>query len=213
MALQSSGTISLNDIAGEFGGSQPYALSSYYRGGGNVPNSGANSSIPTSGTIAFSNFYGGANITVLGSLGISSHTTFSNSNFNCGGGKSSTPFFGVCIAHNTVPAIGSWSDQNIENTSVSSVNTWNGNFNGLTGTFYSMLGSSAFAPIDGATATYPNGSTTATFSLISGQTGDRAVAGTILFGVCGNYNNNAAIRYGINPSNSPNGNGTYVFTI
>ena len=76
-----------------------------------------------------------------------------------------------------------------------------------------MLGSSAFAPIDGATATYPNGSTTATFSLISGQTGDRAVAGTILFGVCGNYNNNAAIRYGINPSNSPNGNGTYVFTI
>ena len=119
----------------------------------------------------------------------------------------------MCIAHNSVPAIGSWSDQNIENTSISSVNCWTGTFNQVNATFYSMLGSSAFAQIDGATATYPNGSTTASFSLIPGQTGDRSVSGTILTGVCGNYNNNAAIRYGINPTNSPVGNGTYVFTI
>ena len=50
MALQSSGTISLNDIA-ELSGSTPHSLSEYYRGGGNVPNSTANNNIPTSGQI------------------------------------------------------------------------------------------------------------------------------------------------------------------
>ena len=71
-----------------------------------------------------------------------------------------------------------------------------------------MLGSSPFNQIDGATATYPNGSTTATFF----SPGDRST-GAIIFGVCGNWSNNASIRYGINPSSSPVGNGTYVFTI
>ena len=51
MALQTSGAISLNDIAGEFGGSVPHSITEYYRGGGLVPNSSANNSIPTSGTI------------------------------------------------------------------------------------------------------------------------------------------------------------------
>ena len=49
MALQSSGAISLNDIAGEFGGSTPHSLSEYY---------GAASGIPSSGTIDFADFYG-----------------------------------------------------------------------------------------------------------------------------------------------------------
>lgn len=213
MALQTSGTISLNDIAGEFGGSQPYAISSYYRGGGNVPDSSANSSIPTSGTIAFNNFYGGANVTVLGTLGVSSHTTLATSNFNCPGGKTSNPMFGVCIAHNNVPAIGSWSDRNIENTSISSVAAWTGQNNGVTGNFYSMLASSSLSQINGATATYPNGSTQTSFFLTSGQTGDRSVSGTILIGVCGAWNSNASVRYGINPGNCPDANGTYVFTI
>lgn len=39
MPLQSSGQISLSDIAGEFGGSAPHALSEYY-GDGNAPSSG-----------------------------------------------------------------------------------------------------------------------------------------------------------------------------
>ena len=60
MALQSSGAISLNDIQGEFGSSNPIGINEFYRGGANVPNTSVNSSIPTSGTIAFSNFYGGA---------------------------------------------------------------------------------------------------------------------------------------------------------
>lgn len=35
--LQSSGAISIGDIAGVMGGSQPHSLSEYYRGGGLVP--------------------------------------------------------------------------------------------------------------------------------------------------------------------------------
>ena len=56
MALQSSGQISLQDIANEFGGSTPHAISEYYRNGGLVP--GNNTSVPTSGTIDFADFYG-----------------------------------------------------------------------------------------------------------------------------------------------------------
>ena len=56
MALQSSGQISLQDIANEFGGSTPHSISEYYRNGGLVP--GNNTNIPTSGTIDFADFYG-----------------------------------------------------------------------------------------------------------------------------------------------------------
>mgnify|MGYP001338658804 CR=1 FL=1 len=53
MTLQTSGAISLLDIANEFGGSTPHAISEYY---------GAASGIPSSGTISFSQFYGKSNI-------------------------------------------------------------------------------------------------------------------------------------------------------
>ena len=49
MPLQSSGAISLADIASEFGGSTPHSMSEYY---------GASSGIPASGTISMNNFYG-----------------------------------------------------------------------------------------------------------------------------------------------------------
>jgi len=49
MVLQSSGAISLANIQNEFGGSNPIAISEYY---------GAASGVPSSGTIAFNNFYG-----------------------------------------------------------------------------------------------------------------------------------------------------------
>ena len=49
MGLQSSGSISLSNIAGEFGGSTPHSLSEYHD---------AASGIPASGQISFSNFYG-----------------------------------------------------------------------------------------------------------------------------------------------------------
>jgi hypothetical protein len=49
MGLQSSGSISLSDIAGEFGGSTPHSLSEYYD---------AASGIPANGQISLSDFYG-----------------------------------------------------------------------------------------------------------------------------------------------------------
>jgi len=49
MALPSSGALSIGDIAGEFGGAVPHALSEYY---------GAAAGVPASGTIAISDFYG-----------------------------------------------------------------------------------------------------------------------------------------------------------
>lgn len=57
MAIKSSGTISLaGDIVAEFGGSAPHSLSEYYRNAGLV--SSANTSVPTSGSVSFSDFYG-----------------------------------------------------------------------------------------------------------------------------------------------------------
>lgn len=51
MALQTSGEISLADIAAEFGGSTPHSLSEYY----------GVDTVPASGTISFSDFYGTSN--------------------------------------------------------------------------------------------------------------------------------------------------------
>jgi hypothetical protein len=61
MALPSSGTISLNDLQTEFGGSNPIAISEYYRGGGLVPDVAVNANVPTSGQVSLSNFYGASN--------------------------------------------------------------------------------------------------------------------------------------------------------
>jgi hypothetical protein len=47
--------ISLGQIQGEFGGDAPIYLSEYYRGGAYTTNN--NTNVPTSGTIALSNFY------------------------------------------------------------------------------------------------------------------------------------------------------------
>ena len=49
MTLQSSGAISLANIASEFGGSTPHSLSEYY---------GVAGGVPSSGTISMNQFYG-----------------------------------------------------------------------------------------------------------------------------------------------------------
>lgn len=56
MTLQSSGAISLGDVAGEFGGSTPHSLSEYY---------GVDTGVPSSGTISLSDFYGTSSITYV----------------------------------------------------------------------------------------------------------------------------------------------------
>ena len=73
MALQSSGQITLGNIAGEFGGSAPHALSEYY---------GAASGVPTSGQIRLAaDFYGKANLATF-STGSEQTVTVTGSGWN-----------------------------------------------------------------------------------------------------------------------------------
>ena len=73
MALQSSGAISIANIATEFGGSQPHALNEYYRGGSYVTSN--NTNVPTSGAIDLADFYGAVK---QSSVTISSNNTNRN---------------------------------------------------------------------------------------------------------------------------------------
>lgn len=59
MPLQTSGAISLADIQAEFGGSNPIGINEYTRGGINVPDTPANSSIKTTtSSMSFADYYG-----------------------------------------------------------------------------------------------------------------------------------------------------------
>ncbi len=108
MALQSSGPISLAQIRGEFGGSIPDSMSEYYRGGAHVDSTPDTASIPLSGAISISNFYGTA-ATVYEypyanyNTYDSSNTTqsidyvFNSATFNQGSGYAGTPFSGPTV--------------------------------------------------------------------------------------------------------------------
>jgi hypothetical protein len=67
MALPTSGPLSLNDIAGEFGGATPHSLSEYY---------GVAAGIPTSGTISISDFYGASAFTPYDLSGFNNSVTY-----------------------------------------------------------------------------------------------------------------------------------------
>tara|TARA_Y200000002_G_scaffold301269_1_gene256381 strand:+ start:10613 stop:11560 length:948 start_codon:yes stop_codon:yes gene_type:complete len=56
--LQTSGKIKMSDIVSVFGGAKPHKLKEYYRDGDPIPNIGINQTIPTNGTIKYSDFYG-----------------------------------------------------------------------------------------------------------------------------------------------------------
>ena len=58
MALPSTPPITSEMIRLQYGGSLPFRIQDYYRGGARVPNTGANSNVPTSGSISFANFLG-----------------------------------------------------------------------------------------------------------------------------------------------------------
>ena len=59
MALPASGPLSLSAIKTEFNGVNPIPMNAYYRGGAYV--TANNTSVPTSGAISISNFYGASN--------------------------------------------------------------------------------------------------------------------------------------------------------
>lgn len=86
MPLPSSGTLTLNDIQNEFGGSNPISLSEYYRGGSFVISSDRNALIPTSGAISISNFYGSSSRSTIEVV-----ITASTSNFDVYSVVSSNP--------------------------------------------------------------------------------------------------------------------------
>lgn len=66
MAIKPSGPIGLGtDLPAEFGGTAPFSLSQYYRGGGRVPNAPQNAAVPTSGTISLGEFYNTINVLTL----------------------------------------------------------------------------------------------------------------------------------------------------
>ena len=90
MTLQSSGAISLSNIAGEFGGSTPHSLSEYYRGGGLVPNITPNNSIPTSGQISMSQFYGST-----ATLPIDNNISCTVQTYTVGTGKNAFTVYGA----------------------------------------------------------------------------------------------------------------------
>ena len=88
MTLPGSGTISINSLVGEFGGSAPHALSEYYRNGGLV--SSGNTNVPTSGALSLSDFYG-ATATTTRDIRV-------QMSYNAGHGYSA---FGVTSANST----------------------------------------------------------------------------------------------------------------
>jgi len=61
MTIVSSGTISINSLVGEYGGSAPHAMNEYYKGGSYVLNHSNNANVPTSGVIDLQDFYGANN--------------------------------------------------------------------------------------------------------------------------------------------------------
>lgn len=63
MALPDSGQISISQLRTNFGGSTPDGLSEYYRGGSNVADNAANTSVPQSGAVSLSDFYSSAGTT------------------------------------------------------------------------------------------------------------------------------------------------------
>ncbi len=62
MTLPASGQIDIAQIQDEFLAPRGTGLTSLYRGGTYVANTGANAGIPTSGSISVTNFYGGTRV-------------------------------------------------------------------------------------------------------------------------------------------------------
>lgn len=68
MPIKTNGTISVQDLVNEFGGTEPHSFNEYYRGGSLVPstpNSGRNNNVPTGGEIQLTDFYGASKTVVV----------------------------------------------------------------------------------------------------------------------------------------------------
>ena len=102
MAIPSSGSLAFSAIQTEFGGSNPISMSEYYAGGDNVASgtSGDSGTIPSTGTIALSEFYG-STARVAITLTISSNTA-NYSIYSNKGGTYSAGFADITLVNNAV---------------------------------------------------------------------------------------------------------------
>lgn len=89
MTIASSGPLTLQDIANEFGGATPHSLNEYYRGGANVPVHVNTVGIPASGAISIGDFYGKAKrvaIALVLSADTNNYDVFANRGANYAAG-------------------------------------------------------------------------------------------------------------------------------
>jgi len=97
MAVTSSAPISITNLVTEFGGSAPHSLTEYYRGGSLVPNTTTNASVPTSGAISLTNFFGSSSVTAWSTTmtvgGITGKITEAGYG-SAGGNQNVTPTYG-----------------------------------------------------------------------------------------------------------------------
>ena len=113
MTIVSSGTISINSLVGEYGGSAPHAMNEYYKGGSYVSNHSGNANVPTSGTIDLADFYGQSNTSPIDI----------NTAGTCGqhlvpGSKYGETYTGINSTTDMSGAtVGSWSDNTFTNSS------------------------------------------------------------------------------------------------
>jgi hypothetical protein len=115
MPLQSSGAISLTDIQTEFGGANPISINEYYQNGGIV---GTVFGIPSSGQIAFSDFYGKSNF-IMPDMGIIAL-----------GYDSSTPYNSVTGSYGTISTSNIITNQGVVGSDTNTTN------NNITGRYY-----------------------------------------------------------------------------
>jgi hypothetical protein len=66
MAIKTTGSLALSEIAAEVSDAQPHSMSEFYAGGGKFAAglSGTNGALPSSGQISFSQFYGISNVVI-----------------------------------------------------------------------------------------------------------------------------------------------------
>ena len=108
MAVTGSAPISITDLVTEFGGSAPHSLTEYYRGGSLVPNTTTNASVPASGAISLTDFFGSSSVTawsttmtvngITGKISEAGYGAF-------GGGQNQTPTYGS-LSDNTIDILG-----------------------------------------------------------------------------------------------------------
>lgn len=93
MAIKTSGSLAISEIAAEFDAPQNTPLSGFYRGGAYVPDAPINANVPTSGAIKFADFYGASKAYVWTVSGTNEYYNLYNDFVN----RFGTPSVGVVV--------------------------------------------------------------------------------------------------------------------